>query len=168
MGFAESVKTCLSRFATFSGRASRPEYWWFVLFVALGAMILSILDSVVFGASPDSTKVFAPLWQLVLFIPLLAAGWRRLHDTGRPGWWLLIPMLVTLAFILALFAGIFAFAGAERAGVDPEALRGPAALLGVTGMTIAGVVQLVLAVLMLWWLTRPGDEMDNAYGRPPR
>ncbi|MEE4377275.1 MAG: DUF805 domain-containing protein, partial [Candidatus Competibacteraceae bacterium] len=108
------------------------------------------------------------LWQLALFIPLLAAGWRRLHDTGRPGWWLLIPMLVSLAFMLMLFAGIFAFAGAERAGVDPEALRGPAALLGVTGMTIAGVVQLVLAVLMLWWLTRLGDEMDNAYGRPPR
>lgn len=168
MGFAESVKTCLSRFATFSGRASRPEYWWFVLFVALGVVTLSILDSVVFGTSPDSTKVFAPLWQLALFIPLLAAGRRRLHDTGRPGWWLLIPMLVSLAFMLLLFAGIFAFGSAERAGADPEALRGPAALLGVTGLTIAGVVQLVLAVLMVWWLTRPGNDMDNAYGRPPR
>ena len=150
MGFAESVKTCLGRFATFSGRASRPEYWWFALFVALGTVILSILDSVVFGASPESTKVFAPFWQLALFIPLLATGWRRLHDTGRPGWWLLIPMV------------------AERAGVDPEALRGPAALLGITGMTVAGIVQLVLAVLMLWWLTRPGDGTDNAYGRPPQ
>ncbi len=157
MGFVESVKTCLSRFATFSGRASRPEYWWFVLFVALGVVIFSILDFVVFGTSPGSTKVFAPLWQLALFVPLLAAGWRRLQDTGRPGWWLLIPMLVSFAFMLMLFAGIFAFGTAERAGVDPESLRGPAALLGVTGLTIAGIVQLALAVVMLWWLTRPSD-----------
>lgn len=167
MRFAESVKTGLSRYATFSGRAGRSEYWWFMLFVALGTVILSVLDSMVFGESPDATKVFAPLWQLALFIPLLAAGWRRLHDTERPSWWMLIPMLASLAFMLMLFAGIFAFGSAERASVDPEALRGSAALFGVTGMMIAFVVQLVLAVFMLWWLTRPGDLMDNAYGRPP-
>lgn len=54
----------------------------------------------------------------------------------------------------------------EQNVADPESLRGPAAVLGLTGIVVIAVVQLVLTVLMLWWLTRPSDPDANAYGSP--
>ncbi len=167
MGFTDAVKTCLSKYAGFSGRAARPEYWWFVLFVFVGVVVFSIIDSLIWGAAEDATRIFAPLFQLAIFLPLLAAGWRRLHDTGRPGWYLLLPMLFSLFFVLALLTGVAAFGAIEAAGTPSEQLRGPAALLGATGMIIAGTIQLVLAILMIWWLTRPSEPGANTYGAPP-
>jgi uncharacterized membrane protein YhaH (DUF805 family) len=167
MGFTEAVKACFSKYMNFSGRSGRPEFWWFALFVFAGAFALSIVDSLIWGTTEGATRIFAPLFQLATFLPLLAVGWRRLHDTGKPGWYLLLPALFSLAFALALLTGVVAFGAMEAAGMPEEQLRGPAALLGVTGMMIAGIVQLVLALLMLWWMTRPSDPRANAYGAPP-
>jgi uncharacterized membrane protein YhaH (DUF805 family) len=167
MGFPDSIKACFSKYTGFSGRSARPEFWWFVLFVFVGTFVLSIVDSLIWGATESATKIFAPLFQLATFLPLLAVGWRRLHDTGKPGWYLLLPMLVSLAFVLALLTGVFAFGALEVVGTPEEQLRGPAAFLGVTGMIVSGIVQLVLAVLMTWWLTRPSEPGANAYGAPP-
>jgi uncharacterized membrane protein YhaH (DUF805 family) len=167
MGFLQATKTCLAKYVSFSGRASRPEYWWFALFVILGAVLFSLIDSAVFGSSSESGSPLASIFQLAMFLPLTAAGWRRLHDSGRPGWWILLPMLASILFVVVLLGGVMIFGGLERAGADAEALRGPASLLGVTGLAIASIVQLVLAVLMIWWLTRPSDTGDNAYGPRP-
>jgi uncharacterized membrane protein YhaH (DUF805 family) len=167
MGFFQAIKTCLRKYLAFSGRASRPEYWWFALFVVLGTVVFSLIDSAVFGTGPEAGSPLASAFQLAMFVPLLAAGWRRLQDSGRPGWWILLPMLASIVFIVGLLGGVMVFAGIERAGADAETLRGPAALLGVTGMTIAGIVQLVLAVLMIWWLTRPSEAAENVYGPQP-
>ena len=169
MGFATAVRTCLSKYISFSGRASRPEYWWFLLFVVLGSLVFGLLDGVLFGVDTEtgeSQGALAPLWQLAMFIPLLAAGWRRLQDTGRPGWYILLPMLVSLVSVVGLFLGIFTFGVMEQNVADPDSLRGPAAVLGLTGFAVIAIVQLVLTVLMLWWLTRPSDPGANAYGSP--
>ncbi len=169
MGFAQSIKVCLSKYVVFSGRATRSEYWWFVLFVILCSIVFSILDQAIFGTNPETgegASVFSPLFQLAVFLPMLAAGWRRLHDTGRPGWYLLLPMALGVATLVAIFSGIAVFSVLEGGVEDPDPLRGPAAFLGLTGMIVVWGLQLVLSVMMIWWLTRPSQDGDNAYGPP--
>jgi uncharacterized membrane protein YhaH (DUF805 family) len=75
MGFIEAVKTCLQKYATFSGRASRAEFWWFVLFTVIASIAGSMFGEVVNG-----------LVSLALLLPSIAVGARRLHDIGKTGW----------------------------------------------------------------------------------
>ena len=89
MGFAEAVRTCLFRkYADFQGRASRAEYWWFALFAFAAAVVL-------FAALRPSPGLLVAggLVVLVLFVPHLAVSVRRLHDTDRSGWWVLLGMV---------------------------------------------------------------------------
>ena len=79
--FRASVTTCLRNYAGFDGTAGRAEYWWFMLFVLLVSALASLAGEA-FGAAA----------MLVLLLPLLAAGSRRLHDTGRSGWWQLFAL----------------------------------------------------------------------------
>lgn len=104
--FTASIRTCLSKYADFNGRASRPEFWWFFLFTALASLVLTIpLYVLIFllaaaSESASGTGVLTVLiivWSLVivavsiaLLIPLLAAGARRLHDYGQTAWLLLL------------------------------------------------------------------------------
>lgn len=169
MGFIQSVKTCLSNYAVFSGRARRSEYWWFVLFVILVSIGLSVVGAVLFGTDPETgqgSNLLNSVFQLAIFIPMLAAGWRRLHDTGRPGWYLLLPVAFSIATMIVLLTGVAVFSAVETGIEDPEALRGPAAFLGATGLMAMYVIQLVLSVLMIWWLSRPSQEGTNEYGAP--
>lgn len=162
-----SIKTCLSKYVTFSGRASRSEYWYFVLFVFVVSVALAILDSAIMpDTSPEdqSPGLLNSVFQLAMFLPVLAAGWRRLHDTGRPGWYLLLPLGLNLFAIVAMLTGVIAFSALESQAADPDALRGPAAVLGTSGLLIVGIVQLLLALLLVWWLTRPSDPAPNVYG----
>ncbi|SFC45852.1 Uncharacterized membrane protein YhaH, DUF805 family [Polaromonas sp. OV174] len=91
MTFFDAVATCLKKFATFSGRASRSEYWWFVLFFTL------ILTA---SALVHEWGVLVAL--AVLLLPLTAAATRRLHDTGRSGWFQLLN-LVPLGNLYVLY-----------------------------------------------------------------
>lgn len=91
MNFQQSIKLCFSKYADFNGRASRPEYWWFALFIFLGGAILSMVGNVLPG-------VFA----VATLLPSLAVAARRLHDTERSGWWLLIGLLPMVGFIVLI------------------------------------------------------------------
>jgi len=167
MAFTQSVKTCLSKYVVFSGRARRSEYWWFVLFVVLVNFGLAVLGAVLFGTDPDTgqgSNFLNSVFQLAILLPLLAAGWRRLHDTGRPGWYLLLPMAFSIVTMFMLLTGVAVFSAVETGIENPEALRGPAAFLGATGLMVVYVIQLVLSILMIWWLTRPSQEGTNEYG----
>ena len=81
----------LKKYAEFSGRAGRAEYWYFVLFNFIAAGVLSAVDAVI-----GTTGVLGGIYALGVLIPSLAILWRRLHDTGRSGAWVLI-LLVPLA-----------------------------------------------------------------------
>ncbi|WP_170787445.1 DUF805 domain-containing protein [Ruegeria lacuscaerulensis] len=167
MGFGESVKTCFSKYFQFSGRALRSEYWWFFLFVVLVSAALAMLDSVLFGTNPETgqgSQVLSSVFQLAVIIPMLAVGWRRLHDTGRPGWYLLLPMALSITTLFVLLGGVAFFSVLEQGTENPDALRGPAAVLGVTGIIVVSILQFVLSILMIWWLTRPSQEGANEYG----
>jgi uncharacterized membrane protein YhaH (DUF805 family) len=93
----------LKKYATFSGRAQRSEYWYFVLFNILIAFAIGfvggVLSSVV-GAS--SIVVVSAIYNLAVLIPSLAVFFRRLHDTGRSGWWWLIGLIPVVGWIVIL------------------------------------------------------------------
>ena len=77
-----AVRSCLSKYAQFGGRATRAEYWWFVLFYVLSYLIAFLLDTVL-----GTALVITVLVILVLLIPSLAVSIRRLHDSGHSGSW---------------------------------------------------------------------------------
>ncbi|WP_170579893.1 DUF805 domain-containing protein [Ruegeria arenilitoris] len=169
MGFGEAVKTCFSKYFQFSGRAMRSEYWWFFLFVVLVSAALAVLDKILFGTNPETgqgSRVLSSFFQLAVIIPMLAAGWRRLHDTGRPGWYLLLPMALGLTTLFVMLGGVAFFSVLEQGTENPEALLGPAAVLGATGVIVVSILQFILSILMIWWLTRPSQEGANEYGAP--
>lgn len=89
--FYESIRVCLAKYAEFNGRASRAEFWWFTLFVTLVASALTYLSESV-----------ASVFLIAMLLPLLAVGARRLHDTGRSGWWQLF-MLVPVGGIVLVW-----------------------------------------------------------------
>lgn len=101
---------CLSNYATFSGRARRTEYWMFVLFNVIISLICGVIDMLMMKAL--GFRVFLDsIYSLAVFIPGLAVSVRRLHDTGRSGWWLLLALIPILGWIVLL---IFAVLDSER------------------------------------------------------
>jgi uncharacterized membrane protein YhaH (DUF805 family) len=91
-----AISTCLSKYATFSGRASRSEYWFFVLFTALVGFISGIIAGVV------GSDVLGYVIQAVFWIPGLAVSIRRMHDVDKSGWFVLVPIY---GFILSVTPG---------------------------------------------------------------
>ncbi|QKE74960.1 DUF805 domain-containing protein [Arthrobacter citreus] len=106
----------LKNYAVFNGRARRTEYWMFILFSAIITIILSILQSI---AGIDN--VLTGIYGLLTLLPNLAVGARRLHDSGKSGWWLLlclIPFIGTI--ILLVFFCLDSEAGENRFGGNPK------------------------------------------------
>lgn len=87
----------LKNYVGFTGRARRTEYWMFVLFNFIAAVVLGILQSII-GIDP----VLTSLYSLFVLLPSLAVGARRLHDTGRSGLWLLIGLIPLIGFIVLI------------------------------------------------------------------
>ncbi len=121
MSFMDAVKSCFGKYATFSGRAPRSEFWYFVLFYLIVATVLSYVDSAIFGprevvmmSAADSFETgmsFSMAWQpqpitgifmLAMLLPSLSVQVRRLHDTNRSGWWWWISLIPLIGFIVLL------------------------------------------------------------------
>ncbi|MBT2130313.1 DUF805 domain-containing protein [Aliiroseovarius lamellibrachiae] len=119
MDFQTAVKTCLSKYVTFSGRAARSEYWWFSLFLIVVTIVLSGVDYLVFGMG----EIFSPLsdlFSLATFLPAIAVTARRLHDIDRSGWWMLIGIVPIVGWILMIYwLVIQGTDGPNRFGHDP-------------------------------------------------
>jgi uncharacterized membrane protein YhaH (DUF805 family) len=120
----------LRRYADFNGRARRSEYWLFALFVALVQMATGILSWFVGGdlsedafATPASA-IIALLYFgfcLYIFVPSLAVSFRRLHDSGRTAWWMLLVLIPILGhLVLLIFMILDGTPGANRFGDDPK------------------------------------------------
>jgi uncharacterized membrane protein YhaH (DUF805 family) len=101
VNFDAAIRDGLSKYANFNGRSSRSAYWWFVLFSVLVYIATEIVDAVI------NTPAFTALAIIGLFLPSLAVLVRRLHDTDRSGWWVLISFVPFVgSIVLIVFACI--------------------------------------------------------------
>lgn len=94
VSFGQAVKTCLSKYVTFKGRASRAEYWWFYLFTFIIGLIAGFIDGMI------GISIISKIASLAFILPGLAAAVRRCHDTNHSGWWILCPIYnIVLMFL---------------------------------------------------------------------
>ena len=116
----------IRKYFSFSGRARRREYWWFLVFSVLVVGVLAIVDALVFGVNwwgySGGDGPLASFADLFLLVPTLAVSVRRLHDRDRSGWWLLISIIPLIGFLFLFYQYIsVGTQGDNRFGPDPKA-----------------------------------------------
>ncbi|MBM6405617.1 DUF805 domain-containing protein [Phycicoccus sp. CSK15P-2] len=133
MSFGESIKTVLSKYATFSGRARRSEYWWWWLFVTVAVIILSIVDGALGLKVSDAEVMGQPatgflslIFALAVLVPGIAVTFRRLHDTGRSGWWWLLSLLCGIGAIIVFVMCLQDSKPDNEYGPNPKGQPAPA------------------------------------------
>lgn len=160
----------LRRYAQFSGRSTRREFWMWVVFVILASIVLSILDKLLGlggSAGAGSQTVTAPgftgyragagvhggiltdIFTLAILVPNIAVSVRRLHDTDRSGWWILLPLV---PYLVGAFLVGFAITGVHGAA----AIGGALLVLGFVG-----------AIVLLVWYCLRGTPGPNRFGADP-
>lgn len=114
----------LKKYATFSGRARRKEYWMFSLFNVIFAFVCGFLDGLLgFISYETGLGILGSLYILATFLPSLAVLVRRLHDTDRSGWWVLIGIIPLIGpIVLLVFACLDSKVGENRFGPNPKEL----------------------------------------------
>jgi len=111
----------MTRYAQFSGRARRKEYWYFFLFNILIAMVLAFVDALTGTFSAEaSIGALSGLYMLAVLVPGVAVTVRRLHDTNRSGWWVLIGLVPLLGLLLLVFTVAAGQSGENDYGPDPK------------------------------------------------
>ena len=146
MTFSESIKTVVfKKYATFKGRASRSEYWWYMLFASLISLLGAVIASTLYG-DPSELTLF-DIVSLLLLLPGLAVSIRRLHDVNKSGWWLLYPWL---GLILVPIASLF----------DDTSLMDSMVVISFSLMTLGYLYVLYLAI-------KKSDSGENQYGKNP-
>ena len=113
----------LKEYAVFSGRARRKEYWFFILFNILASGALSIVDVLVGTQNTElGVGLLSGIYALAVLIPSIAVTVRRLHDTERSGWWLLIVLVpIVGGIVLLVFMLIDSQPSANKYGPSPKA-----------------------------------------------
>lgn len=162
----------LKRYAQFSGRSPRKEFWMFFLFTIVVNIVLSLVD-VALGLGGHATTYstagagaysaggslsdgwLGNLWSLAVFIPSIAVGVRRLHDLDRSGWWYAGPLILMVCGGVMFALGMRgAFTGAGMSG---------SGMIGVALLVIGGIMGIVLLV----WFCMRGTEGPNRFGPDP-
>jgi len=138
---------CLRHYVTFKGRASRPEFWWFYLVVLIGIAATHALRLI----APVVASAVQDVWNLLLVLPHTAVTTRRLHDVGRSFWWV-AAILIDVAFVV-----VFEI---ELSNASDSLAT---SILGL----LASVAFFVLLMILLYFLTMPGDSKPNRYGDVP-
>lgn len=114
MTFAQAIRSCYSKYVTFSGRAPRSEYWFFVLFQCLIVVAYGLLMPF------ETGRALLGLLLLANFLPAICVTVRRLHDTDRSGWWYWIGLIPLVgAILLLIWFCTRGTSGANRFGPDP-------------------------------------------------
>ena len=198
MNLVSAVKSGFRNYAVFSGRASRAAFWKFVLFILLALIATTIINSLIFGPeardavtwsvdSSGNTTVLAGrtttykggwlgnLVMVAVFLPYLAVAWRRMHDTGRSGWWVFLPV----PMLVIVYAALWFFS--KEVPLDPTAFpKGfklpegfkPPTSVRVPDLSPWAFVTLFAlsfgsAALVIFWLARASQPSPNKYGPNP-
>lgn len=169
MAFTASVKTCVGKYVTFSGRASRSEYWKLWLFWLIVMIILILINTAIFGptveyeeritTSADGTQstssfqkttynggVFGTVFWLAVLAPGLAVAARRLHDTGRSAEWLFMPLAISVFGLSIILVSTMFF------GFEPPFFM------------LLGLAALISGFVLLIWCALPSQPGPNKYG----
>lgn len=124
MSFIESIKSVFSQYVGFSGRARRSEYWWFALFVFIIEFILAFFGKMNGAGDIQGMNIFTILtgiFCLAIFLPSLAVTIRRLHDTGKSGWWVLLYLIPVIGEVIILIFCLFdSEPGVNKYGPNPK------------------------------------------------
>ena len=116
MGFGDAIKSGFSNYVNFSDRASRSEYWYWVLFVVLAEIVTSIIDYAI------GYEVTTSLFGLAVLLPGISVAIRRLHDLDRSGWWVFLVCIPLIgAIVLIIWYCSRGTEGPNRFGPDPLA-----------------------------------------------
>ena len=146
MDLITATKTCFKKYFVFKGRAKRSEYWWFFLCYILAGVASQLLDVVVLGQSfwihYGSINTIV---NLILIIPILSAGARRLHDTNRSGWWQLLSLI-----------------GLAIAYYQKDMLTKG---LITSSYFILWILALGIYILLIVWLASEGKKKKNKFGK---
>jgi uncharacterized membrane protein YhaH (DUF805 family) len=115
VNFVEAVQSVLSKYAVFSGRARRSEYWWFALFNIILSVVTTVVDRAI------GNPALGLIVSLGLLLPSIAVGVRRLHDTDRSGWWMFIALVPLVgAIVLIVFLCQDSRYGDNKYGPSPK------------------------------------------------
>jgi uncharacterized membrane protein YhaH (DUF805 family) len=115
MNMPQAIKSAFTHWRTFSGRSGGAEYWWFVLFGTIAFGLASLLDHAAFGRD----ALFWAICSLVFLVPYSAVAVRRLHDTNRSGWWLLLVFVPLGNLVLLVWFCMPSTSGTNRFGPMP-------------------------------------------------
>ena len=147
----EWVLMPIKKYAQFSGRAPRAEYWWYYLTLLIAYVVAIFIDRSMGSRVLGPYGILAVLLWCGLLVPTLAVGVRRMHDTDRTGWWILAPIVPY----------VIGFTMAGPAALDPTRLaaEGTAMIFLLLG--------LVLAIVVLVFTLLPGTTGPNKHGPDP-
>lgn len=120
MNMQEAVSSVLSQYAGFSGRARRSEFWLWTLATVLASIVVGIIDAVA------TSGILGWVLALATFVPTLAVGARRLHDTGRSGWLQLVGIIPIVGWILVIVWFASDSHPDNKYGPNPKGAAGPA------------------------------------------
>ncbi|MBF9043403.1 DUF805 domain-containing protein [Rhodobacterales bacterium HKCCE4037] len=194
MTFSEAIRHNIVYCTTFSGRDPRSAYWWYVLFVSLGAIVAFILDFVIFWPSAGGGQVaeflavnfqsitdfyinvmpITTFWYLLNYLPILACGVRRMNDQDRPAWW----FIVTIVFVTIMSVVVFNITGPQSAELmivafDPtstyfeiETALADFEEFNRTSTILSGIQTLPSLLIIIWMATR-GTIGPNQHGEDP-
>ena len=142
------IQCITKKYGKFSSRASRTEFWLFALFFGIAAVVLAVIDLMVGTWDAEiGVGVFSGIFGLVTFVPYLAVSVRRLHDTDRRGWWLLLYFLPLIGFIwITVLFCLRGSDGENRFGADPLTTNSE----GIISATTARKLLLVLVGITIW------------------
>jgi uncharacterized membrane protein YhaH (DUF805 family) len=169
MSFGEAIKSVFSKYATFSGRARRSEYWYFYLFYFLVDLALGCIPFL---------SALSVVWWLAVLIPSLAVTVRRFHDIGKSGWNYLIIVIPELTLMGYLFyniinvikemvdAGFKYYNRADSVRAFLDRIMTNSSFLSTLGVLI--FIDLVVTILWLVWMTRDSQPGENEWGPNPK
>ena len=127
MRFAEAIKSFWTKYAIFKGRSRRSEYWWIQLFLVLTNLAVAAIDLALMDGDVErfiangGGGIVGLVWILVTIVPALAVLVRRLHDTGKSGWWALIGFVpIVGAIILLVFTVLDSEVAENKHGPYPK------------------------------------------------
>lgn len=113
-------------YANFQGRARRKAYWMFVLFNIIALVVLGVIEGAIGLGGQNGYGILTGVYSLAMILPLIAVAVRRLHDTGRSGWWILIGLVPLIGpIVLIVFYVTDSQPGSNQYGPNPK--EGPTA-----------------------------------------